>query len=408
MISNMNDNINENDISVNINDEDDDESGDDDNDDDSMNNSNYYTHTVEAIKTKTGLDIGYKVFWPKRNFCIPPQNESGGITDHEYSINPPSHLPSNGNDVPSAVVNDYVVNVVSPPSKCCESYLNDDHESNGDIDKNNEKYVVLELSTQLPSDCMAPMFHGTQWAGTTIWRSAVVALQYLLYYQTDGMNHSNTANISPSNDLAIRSSDISDIGNSGIKLDPTMTLLELGCGLGVPGMVLHAMTGCHSILTDKDDLLLQLQRNIQLNFCNTESDQNHGNEPQPGQQSSAGRRIEAQALDWSIEGVHELLERCTNDGTSSSTSIDVILACDCIYEPLYGDSWRNLLSVQNELLRIYPQAYVLTACHRRPSDGIDSYIIEANQQPHISRAEKLHIPFAHSSVVELYRIHGKI
>jgi hypothetical protein len=120
--------------------------------------------------------------------------------------------------------------------------------------------------------------------------------------------------------------------------------------------------------------------------------------------TTTGGQIEAQALDWSIEGVHELLQRYQN----TSLTMNVVLSCDCIYEPLYGDSWRNLLVVQNELLRINPKAYVLTACHRRPSDGIDSYLVQANEQPYISRTEQLHIPFAHSPVVELYRLHGVI
>ena len=401
----MNDDRNLTEVCTGRNDIDDD-GNDDDSDDDSNNHCKYYNHTIEAIKTKTGLDIGYKVLWPKRNFCIhqPPESESCS-----------SNQPPNGN---ALIHNDdhdecVIVAVKQQQSTCDEQHLSDNIQKTNCDDKDNDdddddidhdEYVVLELSTQLPSDCIAPMFHGTQWAGTTIWRSAVVALQYLLYYNNNS-NSNSSFDKSCSNDskLAVTSSSKSSSGGcSGIQLDETMTLLELGCGLGVPGMVLHAMTGCRTILTDKSDLLLQLQRNIQSNFYNSEKnndyDSNHD-------LSHDKRKIEAHALDWSIDGLHELLERCPN--SSSSTTIHFILSCDCIYEPLYGDSWRNLLNIQNELLRLFPLAYVLTACHRRPSDGIDSYIIEANQQQYVSHTEQLCIPFAHSSVVELYRLHGK-
>ena len=358
MMRNMNDENNQTAPCVDFDDNDDDDDvDDDDSDSDHPSHYRYYTHTVEAIKTKTGLDVGYKVTWPKRNSCIPPQELSCGI-DHS---------------------------IIHPVK-------------NGDDSDENNNNVILELSTQLPSDCIAPMFHGTQWAGTTIWRSAVVALQYLLYYHDGDRNQSHSNNLA----LATTSAKSND---SGIQFDPSMTLLELGCGLGVPGMVLHAMTGCRTILTDKDDLVSQLQKNIATNFYNGAKDGNRNDSDRPDPNFPMERRIEAHALDWSIDGVTELLKRCQNTSSSSST-IHVVLACDCIYEPLYGDSWRNLLSVQNELLRLYPQAYVLTACHRRPCDGIDAYLAEAIQQPHLSHTEKLHIPFAHSSVVELYRLHG--
>jgi len=66
---------------------------------------------------------------------------------------------------------------------------------------------AIELSTCLDEQEIAPMFHGTQWAGTRVWRAAVVALQYLQ-----------------------QSSSV-----TGINISEDSTVLELGCGLGVPG-----------------------------------------------------------------------------------------------------------------------------------------------------------------------------
>ena len=391
---------------------------DDDDDDDSYQHSKYYTHTIEAIKTKTGLDIGYKVVWPKRHFSVPrPQQEPiHTANDHEHSMSPTKNRLLNDGDEYDDSVRQLSSTKNDPNHSNIDQASSGDNDKqddqNDDNDEDEDEFVALELSTQLPSDCIAPMFHGTQWAGTTIWRSAVVALQYLLYYQKLDMDHSITNNNDDDRidtiDTAVTVSNRAGTADTiGVQLDSNTTLLELGCGLGVPGMVLHAMTGCRTILTDKDDLLLQLQRNIQINFTTTassptETDSSH-NTQSPDQHTTKTGKIEALALDWSIEGVHKLLKHGTN---SSFPSINVVLACDCIYEPLYGDSWRHLLRVQNELLRLYPQAYVLTACHRRPSDGIDSYLVEANQQPSISRTEQLRIPFAHSSVVELYRLHG--
>jgi Lysine methyltransferase len=259
----------------------------------------YCPHLVETIKTKTGLDIGYKIRWPI----------AGGWR----------------------------------PTVPLEDEL-----------------MTLELSTCLPQECIAPMFDGTQWAGTCIWRSALVASQYILFVQEFERN------------------------NDSVLLSSTKTLLELGCGLGVPGMVLHNLTGCRAVLTDKADLLPQLRRNLATNF------------------DASISPIAAYALDWSVEGVHSFLEE------ASLNSIDVILNCDCIYEPLYGDSWRALLVVQDELLRCFPQALVLTACERRRGDGVASYLQAAREcYEHIVSVERLTIPFDHPPVIELYQLRGR-
>jgi hypothetical protein len=288
---------------------------------DDENDEKYYNHLVESIKTKTGLDIGYKFCWPI---------EKGST--HRNSLQ--------------------------------TTTLVDDTE-----------YITLELSTCLPQDCIAPMFSGTQWAGTCIWRAAVVALQYILYQQNQFPDRQYPA--------------------TALQLDATTTVLELGCGLGVPGMILHALTGCSTVLTDKDELVTQLRQNIATNFKGTSSI------PNDAANANTVSRIEAHSLDWSMEGVQEFLNR------TGIKSIDVILNCDCIYEPLYGESWRALLGVQNELLRLFPQAYVLTSCERRRADGIEQYLTAAvNLYEYISHVERLILPFQHVPVIELYRLHG--
>jgi hypothetical protein len=211
--------------------------------------------------------------------------------------------------------------------------------------------VVLELSTCLPEEALAPMFHGTQWAGTRVWRAAIVAIQYLEQQQ--------------------------------LQLNSETKLLELGCGLGVPGMVLHGMYGCHTVLTDKSDLIPQLRTNLANNFPNDPT-------------------IEAHALDWSASGVAEFFE------THNYPHFDVVLNCDCIYEPLYGESWKHLLTCQNELLRRNPATLIYTSCERRRGDGIEDYLAAAAHASEIARIEKVVIPFEHPPEVEIYRFYGKV
>jgi Lysine methyltransferase len=230
---------------------------------------------------------------------------------------------------------------------------------NGDgRESSGQEHRGWELSTCLSSDCIAPLFHGTQWAGTRVWRAAVVALEYLLSDEAEfhiGSHH---------------------------------TLLELGCGLGVPGMVLHSLQKCTTILTDMGDLIPTVQENVRQAFPDSIADDQDG---------IRQGTIAARELDWSVAGVHRL-----RDETGVS-NFDVVLNCDCIFEPLYGDSWRHLLQCQVALLELNPLAYVLTSVERRNYDGIEKYLHAA------SDAGLVPIPvypqsFAYPPQVELYRL----
>jgi len=227
---------------------------------------------------------------------------------------------------------------------------------------NNAGAISLNLSTCLPETAMAPLFDGTQWAGTRVWRAAVVALQYLLQQNVVVLNNSKS------------------------------TLLELGCGLGVPGMILTAATGCRTVLTDKDDLVPQLRANLETNF-------DHDNHHHP-----TTRMIQAQPLDWSSDGVAEL-RRATG-----IHHFDVVLNCDCIFEPLYGTSWKMLLQCQEELLRTSTTSgtFCLTSCERRRLDGIEKYLAAAAASPWIDRVERVPVDFEHPQEVELYRLYGVV
>ena len=87
-------------------------------------------------------------------------------------------------------------------------------------------------------------------------------------------------------------------------------------------MILHALYPKNSrvVLTDCAALLPQLKGNLAQNFGDTASS------------------ITAATLDWNEpDELEQLLQ------TSQLESFDVVLNCDCIYEPLYGTSWKALL-----------------------------------------------------------------
>lgn len=175
----------------------------------------------------------------------------------------------------------------------------------------------LHISTKLSEDLIAPLFSGTQWAGTRVWKAAVVALEYLLEHHNAKPN-----------------------------------LLELGCGLGVPAMLWHLLHEPDSqvILSDMPDLLPQLQSNVERNF--------------PGSTS-----IQAKALSWSKQGLSELLDQ------HRTGSFDICLNCDCIYEPLYGsDSREALADLLASMAERSPSTLLVTSVERRKGDGLELFL----------------------------------
>jgi Lysine methyltransferase len=211
--------------------------------------------------------------------------------------------------------------------------------------------ATVSLSTCLPQEEIAPMFHGTQWAGTRVWRASVILIQYLLSEQTP------------------------------IQLGPETSVLELGCGLGVPGMVLHSMKDCGVVITDMGVLLEQLRKNLAANFTT--------------------ERIRAEALDWSEPSVIQLLR------TTGKSGFDLVLNCDCIYEPLYGDSWKKLLETQETLLKANPSTVMVTSIERRHADGADQYLERLAESPLVSKVERIKLDFEHAPEVEIYRAFGR-
>jgi hypothetical protein len=205
---------------------------------------------------------------------------------------------------------------------------------------------AITLNTKLTEDQIAPLFHGTQWAGTRVWKAAVVGLEYLLEEYPQGGS-----------------------------------LLELGCGLGVPGMLWHLFQETKKgtrpeyefeyddklpprvVLTDMPDLLPQLKDNVKDNF-----------------KRYYGKSIEAKDLDWSTEGLQKLWKEeqdlfATAANNDNKLVFDICLNCDCIYEPLYGrDAWEALADVLAEVARQSPDTVIVSSVERRSGDGLEEFI----------------------------------
>ena len=219
---------------------------------------------------------------------------------------------------------------------------------------------TLTLSTLLEPDDLAPLFAGAQWAGTRVWHAAIHGMFYMeKEYDAD--------------------------------LSTGASLLELGCGLGVPGMIWH-MLGGNAVLSDQESIMSQLHGNLESNFAETTITKIGAGAVERGVQGGSvatdaekpSHTISAQPLSWSRDGVHRLLE-----DSGYSTGFDYVLNCDCVYEPLYGKSWELLVEVIDELLKINPKCVVISSVERRRADGIDSFVERMKSCEHVGNVEQV-------------------
>lgn len=178
-------------------------------------------------------------------------------------------------------------------------YEDDDEASTTDISSNdlpNEKKLrKITLSTLLEEADIAPIFDGSRWAGTRLWRAAIRGIQYI----TGHLDATPT------------------FLDCIVNQNPTKrtSLIELGCGLGVPGMIYH-MLGGNVVLTDQANIISQLEKNVLQNFPNT------------AVPAGNSYTIQALPLSWSKEGISELLHKLKR----SDVGFDIVLNCDCVFE----------------------------------------------------------------------------
>ncbi|GKZ01040.1 hypothetical protein MPSEU_001055400 [Mayamaea pseudoterrestris] len=267
----------------------------------------------------------------------------------------------------------------------------------------------LLLSTCLPEENIAPIFHGSQWAGTRVWQASMVALEYLLSLSVtqDGMIMEQVQDATEP-----QGKDGDSVETPFITADTC--LLELGAGLAAPSLILRALRQCTIVMTDVESLVSQLQENIEANkallHLNKVDDDNKSEDAY----TCSDMAIQACELDWSRVGVHDMLARLSGSHNKNITTInppdpprfDVIFNCDCLFEPLYGPS-NNLVECQEALLEAFPQSLMLTVCERRNHDGIDKYLTALRESPFVERVEQIRPKtFECPMEVELYRIYG--
>ena len=202
------------------------------------------------------------------------------------------------------------------------------------------------ISTILEEVDIAPIFDGSRWAGTRLWRAAIRGIQYITGHLDVKPTCWERLNPNPSKRIS---------------------MIELGCGLGVPGMIYHLLGG-NVVLTDQSNILSQLEKNVVQNFPQTAVSSSSNDVPSDLQRDA--HTIHAMPLSWSKESISELLDKLS----LSDVGFDIVLNCDCVFEPLYGKSWIPLNETINELLRINPRCFVVTSVERRRGDNIESFL----------------------------------
>jgi len=205
----------------------------------------------------------------------------------------------------------------------------------------------LDISFCLSEEDIEPLFSGASWAGTTVWPASILLSDFIL-----------------ENAVRVQSS----------------SMIELGAGLGIPGFV-AAKLGATVVMTEQEKLLGLLSENVGRNFSDI---------------SEEVRRPIVQELFWSKENTQCLLEgsnessRILSEASDAESPLeanfmffDVILASDVVYEPLYGDSWRLLISVLEVLLQCFPDGkgnYCLISIERRDQDGVEDFFLELERK----------------------------
>ncbi|CAB1118621.1 unnamed protein product [Ectocarpus sp. CCAP 1310/34] len=182
--------------------------------------------------------------------------------------------------------------------------------------------VTLDLAQSWENgEEMAPIFSGACWAGTVVWPAALDLCDYMSEHLRQAL-----------------------VG---------ATVVELGCGMF-------------------DELLSLLDRNLDGNFA--------------GHPRGEGG-IRREALDWEREADTDgLLASMERSGTvpgeaegepgagvrRRSTRLDFVLCADCVFEPLYGDSWKALAKVMGRLSDA--GTTVLCSVERRGVDGVPDFL----------------------------------
>jgi len=181
--------------------------------------------------------------------------------------------------------------------------------SSAKVDLWQERRLELKLTFE-PSN-LEPLFSGACWAGTVVWPAALLLAEELRKRRAE--------------------------------LVVGKTVVELGAGVGVPGMAARHLGARSVLLTEQPPLPDLLKSNSEVNFPAPEA------------------VLKVESLDWADESLEK-----------GRTKFDLILVSDCVYKELYGDSWNLLAKVIKKLS--HASTITLNSMERRKDDGIPEFL----------------------------------
>lgn len=134
-------------------------------------------------------------------------------------------------------------------------------------------------------------------------------------------------------------------------LNTSSHILELGCGIsGIIGLVTAPKVGRY-FATDQDYVLKTLRENLKENeTVYTASKLEKRSRKSKQTSSDVTSNIDCRTLDWETDSFSNLYHELGLD-PSSEESIDVIIACDCIYNSHLVDPLVNTCA---EICRLAP------------------------------------------------------
>lgn len=162
--------------------------------------------------------------------------------------------------------------------------------------------------------------HGT-WTGTLLWDSAVHTSQWLL------------------------------ASAEWAAWLPGKSVLELGSGLGLPGLVCHALGASPVLLTDRPPIADLVAEGLKHNSLLAS----------PPSSAAATGGVCTSSFEWDEAGAAQVLAE-----QLGGRKPDVIIATDCIFSPLFGDTFLLLRMLD---LLAGPHTTALVALERRSGDG---------------------------------------